>query len=91
MKVEENEYLIIYLGHNITSLLYQRLLKRSCRVDSVSTPTRIYSGCSHAIRFKETYMDIVIEEIGNINIKPKGLYRIVKNGRLESYEKIKLK
>ena len=89
MKVEEgNEYLVVYPGHNITSLLYQRLKKKSCKVESVSTPTKIYSSCSHAIRFKETYMDIVMDEIEKINTKPKGVYRIVKKGKVEDYELI---
>ena len=88
MKVEENEYLIVYPGHNIASLLYQRLLKKSCKVEIVSTPTKISYGCSKAIKFKEVYMNIINIEIEKIDIKPKGMYRIVKKGKFESYEKV---
>lgn len=88
MKIEENEYLVVYPGHNISALLYQRLLKKSCKVELVSTPVKISYGCSQAIKFKEVYKDIVIDEIQKINTKPKGLYKIIKKGKLENYEKI---
>ncbi|MBC8062873.1 MAG: DUF3343 domain-containing protein [Clostridiaceae bacterium] len=88
MKVEENEYLVIYPGHNIAALLYQRLLKKSCNVELVSTPVKITYGCSKSIRFKEVYIDIIRGEIRKIDTKPKGIYRIVKKGKSESYEMI---
>ena len=88
MKVEGTEYLVVYPGHNAAALLYQKLAKRSCKVEFVSTPTKIFYGCSKSIKFKEAYMNIVYEEIGKIDIKPKGIYRIVKNGKLQDYEKI---
>ena len=47
MKVEENEYLVVYPGHNTAALLYQRLLKKSCKIELVSTPIKISYGCSH--------------------------------------------
>lgn len=88
MIVEENEYLVVYSGHNTAALLYQRLLKRSCEVALVSTPVKVSYGCSQSIKFKEIYMDIVIEEISKIKIKPKGVYRIVRKTRFDNYEKI---
>ena len=88
MKVEENEYLVVYPGHNIAALLYQRLLKKSCKVELVSTPVKISYGCSQAIKFKEVYMDIVSVEIGKFDIKPKGIYRIIRKGKFENYEKV---
>ncbi|MBZ9607988.1 DUF3343 domain-containing protein [Clostridium estertheticum] len=88
MKVEESEYLVVYPGHNVATLLYQRLLKKSCKVELVSTPTIISYGCSQSIKFKEVYMNIVSDEIRKINIKAKGVYRIVKNGKFDSYERV---
>lgn len=88
MIVEENEYLVVYPGHNTATLLYQRLLRQLCKVELVSTPVKISYGCSHAIRFKERYMDIVNVEINKIKIKPKGIYKIVKKAKLENYEKL---
>ena len=41
-----------------------------------------------SIKFKEIYMDIVNVEIQKINIKPKGMYKIVKKGKFDNYEKI---
>ena len=86
--VEENEYLVVYAGHNAAALLYQRLLRRLCKVELVSTPIRISYGCSQAIKFKEAYMDIVIEEIEKIKLKPKGTFKIIKKAKLENYEKV---
>ena len=88
MNAEESEYLVVYPGHNIAVLLYQRLLKKSCKIELVPTPVKISYGCSQAIKFKEAYMNTVTAEIQKIDIKPKGLYKIVKKGRLENYEKI---
>lgn len=88
MKVEENEYLVVYPGHNIAVLLYQRLLKKLCKVELVSTPVKISYGCSHAVKFKEEYMYIISEEISKLSMKPKGMYRIIKKGRFDNYEKI---
>lgn len=86
--VEENEYLVVYSGHNTAALLYQRLLKRLCEIALVSTPVKISYGCSQSIKFKEIYMDIVIEEIAKIKIKPKGVFKIVKKTRFDNYEKL---
>lgn len=88
MTVEENEYLVVYPGHNIAALLYQRLLNKSCKIELVSTPVKISYGCSRAIKFKEAYMNIVIGEIAKITVKPKGIYKIIKTLKLENYEKI---
>ena len=88
VEVEESEYLLVYPGHNVATLLYQRLLKKSCKVELVSTPTKISYGCSLSIKFKEVYMNIVRDEIQKINIKAKGVYRIVKKGKLDIYEKV---
>ncbi|HEY8891786.1 MAG TPA: putative Se/S carrier-like protein [Clostridium sp.] len=88
MKAEENEYLVVYPGHNAATLLYQRLLNKSCNIELVSTPIIISYGCSQSIKFKEVYMNIVRDEIRKINIKPKGIYLIVKKGRYDNYEKV---
>jgi len=88
MKVDENEYLVVYPGHNTATLLYKRLLKKSCNVDLVSTPIKISYGCSLSIKFKEVYMDIVNEEILKISMKPKGIYIIIKKAKFDNYEKV---
>lgn len=88
MREEENEYLVVYPGHNIAVLLYQRLLRKLCKVELVTTPVKISYGCSQAIKFTETYMNIVTAEIQKIDVKPKGLYKIVRKGRFDDYEKI---
>ena len=88
MKVEESEYLVVYPGRNTTTLLYQRLVKKSCIVELVATPIKISYGCSLSIKFKEIYMNIVRDEVLKISIKPKGVYRIIKKAKFDNYEKI---
>ncbi len=87
MKAEINQYLVVYPGHNMAALLYQKLLKK-CEVELVTTPVKISYGCSQSIRFKEKDLEIVIAETGRLKNRPKGIYKIIKNGRLENYEKI---
>ena len=78
MTAEENEYLVVYPGHNSATLLYKRLLKKLCSVELVSTPIVISYGCSQAVKFKEVNLDIVNEEIQKITIRAKGVYKIIK-------------
>ena len=87
MKAEVNRYLVVYPGHNMAALLYQKLLKK-CEVELVATPVKISYGCSNSIKFKEKDMAIVMAEIQRMRTPPKGVYKIIKNGRLENYEKI---
>ena len=88
MKVEFNEYLVVYPGHNMAALLYQKLFKK-CEVELVATPVKISYGCSKSVKFKEKDMSVVIAETLGLKTPPKGVYKIIKNGRLENYEKIK--
>lgn len=86
MQVKETEYLIVYPGHNTATLLYQRLLKKYCSVELVSTPIKISYGCSLSIKFREVYMDIINAEVLKIGLKPKGVYRIIKKPKFDNYE-----
>lgn len=88
MEIDETEYLVVYPGHNTATLLYQRLLKKSCNIELVSTPIKISYGCSLSIKFKEVYINIVNEEILKISIKPKGVFKIINKGKFDCYEKI---
>ena len=88
MKVERNEYLVVYAGQNMGVYLYQKLLKKPCNVELVSTPSKIYRGCSHSVKFYEDDMDDVIDETKKLSSQPKGIYRIVKDGKYETYQKI---
>ena len=88
MKGTENEFLVVYPGHNTATLLFQRLVKKSCSVELVSTPIKISYGCSLSIKFKEIYMDIVNSEILKISIEPKGVYKIIKKEKFDDYEKV---
>jgi|GEM_PF-1003620 len=86
--VEETEYLVVYPGHNTATLLYNRLLKNSCDVELISTPIKISYGCSLSIKFKQIYLDIINDEMLKISLKPKGIYRIIKKGKFDNYEKL---
>ena len=88
MIVDEEEYLVVYPGHNAAVLLYQRLKTRLCNVELVSTPSKVYSGCTKSIKFEGIYMDIVKSEINKIDIKPKGVYKIIKRGQFRDYYKL---
>lgn len=88
MIVEETEYLVVYPGHNTATLLYNRLVKKSCDVELISTPIKISYGCSLSIKFKQSCLNIINNEIQKISLKPKGIYRITKKGKFDIYEKL---
>jgi hypothetical protein len=88
MKAVVDEYLVVYSGHNMAAYLYQKLLKKSCKVELVPTPTKILYGCSQSIRFKEECLATVLNETQKMKTPPKGVYKIIKTGKFNNYEKI---
>lgn len=88
MKVEETEYLVVYPGHNMTTLFFQRLSKKSCDAEIVGTPGKILRGCSRSILFKEKDLELVIAETKKMKLPPDAIYKIIRDGHNEFYEKI---
>lgn len=82
------EYLVVFSGHNISTYLYQRLVIRSLYVELVPTPAKIHYGCSLAVKFRANDMSIVLEEIRKMNTAPKGIFKIIKDGKQLFYEKV---
>lgn len=81
----ENRYLLVFKSYNQAMLLYNKLLKKECNVELISTPCRLSRGCSQSIVFIAEDTKEVIEEAKNNNIEISGVYRIIKNGRTYRY------
>jgi len=73
----ELEYLVIISSHSQAVFLYNELIKKNCEVKIVSAPCSLANGCSKCIRFKEKYMDLILEEIKNNKVKTKGIYKVI--------------
>lgn len=67
-----------------------RLLERKGYVfEVVSTPCQIAtSGCGYSLRFPLEFMNVVIEEGKANNIRVREIYRIVRLGMKNRYEKV---
>ncbi|MCB2296290.1 DUF3343 domain-containing protein [Clostridium tagluense] len=79
------KYLVVLVSNNHSTLLYENLLRKGCKIDLISAPSNISRGCAKAIRFDESDTNIVVQEIKNNKIIVKGIYRIVNENNRISY------
>nr|WP_206154778.1 DUF3343 domain-containing protein [Clostridium muellerianum] len=77
---------MVFTCYSKAVFVYKKLIEKGYKVNLVSTPCKISSGCSHSIRFKEEDFSIVKSETEKNNIVPKAIYKIVLQNNKESYE-----
>lgn len=77
MNTNDDKYLMVIQSHNQATLLYNELLKRKCKVELISTPNRLFKGCSKSIIFNVEDVKIVIEEGKKNKAGITGMYKIV--------------
>jgi len=87
-KVLENEYLAVFKSQNHAIYLYGILNKKGIQIKIIQTPCKISTSCTHSIKFKEKYINIIINEIKNSGIKIRGIYKIIVHEGKKEYEKI---
>lgn len=77
MKKSNNEYIILFNSYNNAVFVYKKLIKKGYKVNLISTPCTISSGCSYSVKFSEEDLPIVKNEAERNNIKIKAVYKIV--------------
>ncbi|MBU3143986.1 DUF3343 domain-containing protein [Clostridium sp. CF012] len=79
------KYLVVLVSNSHSTLLYNNLLRKGCKIELISAPSNIARGCAKAIRFDESDTDIVVQEIKNNKLIIKGIYKIVNEGNRINY------
>lgn len=85
-KAEEYDYIITFTSHNRALYIYQHLIQKNIKVKLVSAPNKINISCTQAIKFKEINKEVVQKEWQRNNIYPTAIYKIVREGKNETYE-----
>lgn len=84
--VDYYDYMMVFASYNSVVYLYERLVKKGYDVVIMNTPCKISSSCSQSIRFRSKNKEKVLKEADRINVIPRGLYRIIRENNLETYE-----
>lgn len=77
--------IVILASNSHATLLYKNLLSKGCSVELIAAPSIIKRGCNKAVRFDESDIDIVIQEIQNSKLIIRGIYKIVRETNRTSY------
>ncbi|GAA0076574.1 hypothetical protein UT300005_09520 [Clostridium sp. CTA-5] len=75
-----------FTSHNRALYIYQHLIRKNIKVKLVSAPNKINISCTQAVKFKEINKEVVQKEWQRNNIYPTAIYRIVREGKNETYE-----
>lgn len=83
--ISEEEYILVFATHNHAVFLYRRLTKLGYNVELISTPCKVSAGCTQSIKFKESHLGIIKEEIASSNIITRGIFRVCRKGSKATY------
>ncbi len=86
MKAEDYNYIMVFTSHHRALYIYDRLLKKQIKAKLVSAPDKIAVSCTQAVKFKEIDMEIVQKELKRNNIYPSSIYKIISDGKNQTYE-----
>ncbi|MBU5483656.1 DUF3343 domain-containing protein [Clostridium sp. MSJ-11] len=81
------EYILVCASYNIAIFLHNKLLRQGHSSQLISTPCRISSGCSQAVKFKEDSLEYVKELIA---AQPgvRGIYEVTLENKKPKYKKV---
>ncbi len=86
MKIEDYDYIMVFTSHHRALYIYQRLVRKNIVVKLITAPNKINISCTQAVKFKEVDMEEVQKELQKNNIYPTSMYKIIKQGKSETYE-----
>lgn len=86
MKLEEYDYIMVFTSHNRALYMYERLRGKNIKTKLVTAPNKINISCTQAVKFKEIDREVIKKELEKNNMYPTAIYRIVKDGKNETYE-----
>lgn len=88
MEAYDNMYIMVFASHSQATYLYNELKNKGFRVEFISTPSRIASGCSKSIIFKFEDLETAVPAAQKINAKINGIYKMIWNKKDYDYIKI---
>ncbi|WP_315121595.1 DUF3343 domain-containing protein [uncultured Clostridium sp.] len=81
------KYILVCASYSVAMSLYNKLLRQGYSAELISTPCRIASGCSQAVKFKEDSLEYIKGLIaGQQNVR--GIYEITLENKKLKYNKI---
>lgn len=86
MKIEDYDYIMTFTSHHRALYIYERLIQKNIVTKLVTAPNKINISCTQAVKFKEIDMEVVKKELKKNNMYPTGTYKIIKDGKNETYE-----
>ncbi|MFT8351086.1 DUF3343 domain-containing protein [Clostridium saccharoperbutylacetonicum] len=86
MRTEDYDYTMTFTSHNRALYIYERLVRKNIQAKLVNAPNKINISCTQAVKFKEMDMEVVQGELQKNNIYPTAMYKIIKEGKNETYE-----
>lgn len=88
MKLEDYDYVMVFTSHYRAVYMYDRLTQKEMVVKLVTAPNKINISCTQALKFKEIDKEVIQKELEKNNIYPTAVFRIIKEGKKETYELI---
>ncbi len=86
MKIEDYDYIMVFTSHHRALYIYERLVRKNIAVKLVTAPNKINISCTQAVKFEEIDMEAIQKELQRNNIYPTSMYKIVKEGKSQTYE-----
>lgn len=86
MKIEDYDYIMTFTSHHRALYIYERLIRKNLVIKLVTAPNKINISCTQAVKFKEIDREVINKELKKNNIYPTGIYKIIKDGKNETYE-----
>lgn len=85
MEHNNKQYLLVFRSNNQATYFCNLLYNQGIRVELISTPGQIASSCSKSIKFSESYLDKITEEMKKYNFSIIGMYKIEIRGMYYRY------
>ena len=89
MKIEDYDYTMTFTSHHRALYIYEHLIRKNIQAKLVNAPNKINISCTQAVKFKEIDMEVVQKELKRNNIYPTAMYKIIREGKNETYELVK--
>lgn len=86
MGTDDYDYIMTFTSHHRALYIYERLITKNIKVKLVNAPNKVNISCTQAVKFKEIDMETVKKVVKMNNSFPTAIYRIIKEGKKESYE-----
>lgn len=86
MEIDDYDYIMAFTSHNRALYIYEYFRKINIKTKLVSAPNKNNISCTQAIKFKEVDNIIIKDGLEKNNIYPTAVYRIINDGKKESYE-----